>query len=40
MNGLWLNRILKERDSWTGKDIEERTELIVEKAIKLFSFDY
>ena len=39
MNGLWLNRALREKDSWTEKDIEERTELIINKATKLFSFD-
>jgi hypothetical protein len=40
MNGLWLNKILKEKDSWTANDIEKRTELIVDKAIKLFSFEH
>ena len=39
MNGMWLNRTLREKDSWTEKDIEERTELIINKATKLFSFD-
>lgn len=38
LNGLWLNSRLKERNSWTADEIEERTELLVEKAIKLFSF--
>ena len=39
MNGLWLNKILSDQESWTAKDIEKRTELIVEKAIQLFSFN-
>ena len=40
MNGLWLNKILKEKDNWTANDIEKRTELIVDKAIKLFSLEH
>ena len=35
-----INKILKERDSWTANDIDKRTELIVDKAIKLFSFEH
>ena len=38
LNGLWLNSKLKNSDSWTANDIEERTEQLVDKAIKLFSF--
>lgn len=39
LNKLWLNNKLKDKDSWTGDDIKERTELLVNKAIDLFSFD-
>ena len=39
MNGLWLNKTLREQESWTAKDIEKRTELLVKKAIQLFSFN-
>ena len=39
LNGLWLNNKLKERDSWTADDIKERTTQLVEKALKLFSFE-
>ena len=38
LNGLWLNGKLKNSDGWTADDIEERTEILVDKAIKLFSF--
>ncbi|MGC6523910.1 MAG: DUF262 domain-containing protein [Flavobacteriaceae bacterium] len=39
LNGLWLNSKLKNSNSWTADDIKERTEILVEKAIKLFSFN-
>ena len=39
LNGLWLNSKLKNNDSWTADDIKERTEVLVDKAIKLFSFN-
>ena len=39
LNGLWLNSKLKNSNSWTADDIEERTEILVDKAIKLFSFN-
>jgi hypothetical protein len=38
LNGLWLNEKLKDEDSWTADDIKVRTELLVDKALKLFSF--
>ena len=36
MNGLWLNKILKERDSWTAKDIEEKNRTNSRKGYKTF----
>ena len=38
LNGLWLNEKLKDENSWTADDIKVRTELLVDKALKLFSF--
>ena len=34
MNGLWLNKILKEKDNWTANDIEKRTELLIKPGCK------
>ncbi|NID13518.1 DUF262 domain-containing protein [Fibrivirga algicola] len=36
-NGLYLNRLLAEKDSWTAEDIETRTIEMVKDCIKLFS---
>jgi hypothetical protein len=36
-NGLNLNAGLREKESWTVQDIEARTKLVVEEAVKLFS---
>ena len=37
-NGLWLNEKLSQLDSWTIDNINERTDLLVKKAINLFAF--
>ncbi len=38
-NGLWLNEKLACSDRWTIDDIETRTDLLIDKALKLFSLD-
>jgi hypothetical protein len=35
-NGLMLNELVKDTSSWTNKNIEQRTDELVEKAIELF----
>lgn len=36
-NGMWLNNNLKDLQSWKVDNIEERTELLVNKALEIFS---
>ena len=38
-NGLWLNNDLKNIDEWNETLIKERSEKLIEEAIRLFSFD-
>ena len=38
-NGLWLNKDLCEASNWTKDDIESRTQLLISKALNLFSLD-
>lgn len=38
-NGLWLNKELSEAKGWTIDDIESRTKMLINKALKLFSLD-
>ena len=37
-NGLWLNQSLKDATTWNKHSIIERTEMLTEKALKLFQF--
>ena len=37
-NGLWLNEEIKDASTWTKESIEQRTELLVEKALDIFEF--
>ena len=37
-NGIWLNNKLANLDKWSEEAIEERTEFLANKAMKLFSF--
>ncbi len=38
-NKLNLNRDLATKDSWTIKDIENRTEILIQNVLDLFSID-
>ncbi|MDD5689668.1 MAG: DUF262 domain-containing HNH endonuclease family protein [Caldisericia bacterium] len=38
-NGLYLNRNLVQKQSWTESDIKERTEELVNESLKLFKLD-
>ena len=37
-NGLWLNQNLRDATSWDKQSIIERTEMLTQKALKLFQF--
>ena len=37
-NGLWLNQNLRDATRWTKDSIIERTEMLTEKALRLFKF--
>lgn len=38
-NGLYLNKKLKDKSSWTIEDIQDRTDELVKEALELFSID-
>lgn len=38
-NGLYLNEKLKDKNSWTIEDIQDRTDELVKEAFELFSID-